>query len=236
MKKTIFILSLFISSLSYAQWAGSSNTGGNIHRNGNVGIATTNPQNRLQIGNAFSFHDGGHEVIGFGVAPGSTASDLDPLKFSSELRLDPANGHFCFGISPSIDSSPITRMVLHNNGNVGIGTYNPSEKLTVNGKILCEEIEVIQNVTPDYVFQKYYTGNSILKNDYKMLSLEEIEAFTKANHHLPNVPSSEDIKENGLQLKEMTNILLEKIEELTLYTIEQEKRIKALEAKLSKKN
>jgi len=67
-----------------------------------------------------------------------------------------------------------------------------------------------------------------------MPTLEEVEAYTKANHHLPEVPSAATIKEEGLQLKEMTTILLQKVEELTLYTIEQEKRIKTLEATLAK--
>lgn len=128
----------------------------------------------------------------------------------------------------------LSRFRINRHGNVGIGTVNPTAKLTVNGKILCEEVEVIQNVLPDYVFQKYYTGASSLKADYKMATLEEVEAFTKANHHLPDVPSAKVVKEEGLQLKEMTTILLQKIEELTLYTIEQEKRIKALEADLAK--
>jgi len=68
-----------------------------------------------------------------------------------------------------------------------------------------------------------------------MPTLEEVEAYTKENHHLPNVPSAKEIKEEGLHLKEMTNLLLQKIEELTLYTIEQEKRIKTLEGKLATK-
>jgi len=123
-------------------------------------------------------------------------------------------------------------------GNVGIGTKNPSEKLTVKGKILCGEVEVVMasTIPADYVFQKYYTGASVLKADYVMPSLEEVEAFTKANHHLPEVPSAATIKEDGLQLKEMTTLLLQKVEELTLYTIEQEKRIKSLETKLVEKN
>ena len=119
------------------------------------------------------------------------------------------------------------------NGMLGVGTTSVTEELTINGKILCEEVEVIQDVLPDYVFQKYFTGKSDLKNDYSMPTLEEVEIFTKKNHHLPEVPSAAYVKENGMQLKEMTSILLQKIEELTLYTIEQEKRIKALEAKLN---
>ncbi|WCO02634.1 hypothetical protein [Psychroserpens ponticola] len=130
-----------------------------------------------------------------------------------------------------------TSMSITSNGVVGIGTVdfaqnNSDSRLLVEGKILCEEIEVVQNVFPDYVFQKYYTGVSELKSDYNMLTLEEIEVYTKANHHLPEIPSAEEVKENGMQLKDMTTILLQKVEELTLYTIEQEKRIKALEAEL----
>ena len=118
-------------------------------------------------------------------------------------------------------------------GKVGIGTQNPDKKLTVKGTIHCEEVLVDLSVPADYVFQKYYTGFSSLKENYTMPTLEEVAAFTKENHHLPNVPSAATIQEEGLQLKEMTNILLQKIEELTLYTIEQEKRIKALEGKLA---
>ena len=120
-------------------------------------------------------------------------------------------------------------------GYVGIGSDHPDELLTVKGTIHAEEIKVDLDVPADYVFQKYYNGFSTLKSDYSMLSLIELEAFIQANHHLPEVPSAKTIKEDGLHLKEMTNLLLQKVEELTLYTIEQEKRIKALEELLAKK-
>ncbi|WP_410006982.1 DUF3430 domain-containing protein [Aequorivita nionensis] len=117
-------------------------------------------------------------------------------------------------------------------GRIGIGTTHPDQKLTVKGKIHAEEVIVDLNVPPDYVFEKYYTGESTLNPNYKMFGLKEIENFTRLNHHLPNVPSAEQIQKDGLKLSEMTSILLQKIEELTLYTIEQEKRIKNLETKL----
>ena len=139
-----------------------------------------------------------------------------------------------------LKTNGIERFTINQDGRIGIGTTdlsqnNSDSKLLVNGKILCEEVEVILDVAPDFVFQKYYTGYSTLKADYIMPTLEEVEAFTKENHHLPEVPSAEQIKEEGLQLKEMTTLLLQKVEELTLYTIEQEKRIKLLEEQLAKK-
>nr|WP_315202965.1 hypothetical protein [uncultured Flavobacterium sp.] len=110
--------------------------------------------------------------------------------------------------------------LIINAGNVGIGSINPDSKLTVKGKIHAEEVKIDLAVPADYVFQKYYTGKSELKPDYTLLTLPEIEKFAQANHHLPNVPSAKEIKENGLHLGEMSNILLQKIEELTLYVIE----------------
>jgi hypothetical protein len=121
----------------------------------------------------------------------------------------------------------------YGNGYMGLGTNNPDERLTVKGKIHAEEVRIDLQVPADYVFQKYYTGTSALKEDYKMPSLKEVERFIKENHHLSDIPSAKEIQEKGLELGEMTNLLLQKIEEMTLYIIEQEKRIKFLETKFN---
>ncbi|SNR62861.1 hypothetical protein SAMN04488009_2832 [Maribacter sedimenticola] len=107
-------------------------------------------------------------------------------------------------------------------GKVGIGTTMPGNyELAVNGEIRAKEIKVETANWPDYVFTK----------NYKLLSLEEVQKHIDKNGHLPNIPSATEIETNGVELGEMNRLLLEKIEELTLYIIRQEERIKILESK-----
>lgn len=120
------------------------------------------------------------------------------------------------------------------NGYIGINTKTPDAMLTVKGSIHTQEVVVDLEgaVAPDYVFEKYFTGTSLLNPAYEFLSLAEIEDFIEKNHHLPNIPSSKEIDQNGLLLKEMNLMLLEKIEELTLHTIAQQKQIEALSKRI----
>jgi len=128
---------------------------------------------------------------------------------------------------------------LYSSGNsyfsneVLIGTKNGAIGyiMSVDGKIMCEDLKMQNSISwPDYVFDK----------DYNLKSLEEVEAFVKENGHLPNVPSAQEIEDNGgYEQGAMNQILLEKVEELTLYLIDQKKvqekltkKIIALEAKL----
>jgi len=113
------------------------------------------------------------------------------------------------------------------NGNLGIGTVAQGAKLAVKGKIIASEIAVtdISNI-PDYVF----------KPDYKLMSLNHIEEFVKQNQHLPDVPSEKEFKEKGMNMVEMNVLLLKKIEELTLYVIEQNKHITDQNTQLQTQN
>jgi hypothetical protein len=102
-------------------------------------------------------------------------------------------------------------------GNVGIGTDLPSEKLTVNGKIRARAIRVDVDAMPDYVFAP----------KYELLPLPELEKFIQVYNHLPEVPSAKEAEKNGIELGEMNKILLKKIEELTLHLIEKDKALAA---------
>ena len=119
---------------------------------------------------------------------------------------------------------------------IGSGTVSPvrqtNERLRVYGRINATSYSVAATVlnVPDYVFQKYYTGTSILKDDYNFSSnLYDVEKFLKENHHLPGVASASEIKKTGFyNLEDMQMQNLEKTEELYLYTIEQQKQIDEL--------
>jgi hypothetical protein len=105
-------------------------------------------------------------------------------------------------------------MVILTGGRVRIGgSATPTEKLVVDGKILAEEVKVQTVPASDYVFEP----------DYDLKSLQEVETFIQQNKHLPDIPSAEEFKENGVGLGEMDDMLLRKVEELTLYVIELKK-------------
>lgn len=99
-------------------------------------------------------------------------------------------------------------------GNVGIGTTNPTYPLAVNGTIRAKEI-IVETGWADFVFDE----------DYQLPSLAEVERHIKAEKHLPGIPSAAKVAADGVSVGEMQAKLLQKIEELTLHQIEQEKRL-----------
>ncbi len=110
------------------------------------------------------------------------------------------------------------RMVLTHEGRLGVNTTEPKNTLSVNGTIWGKEVIVSFTDGADWVFEP----------SYKLRSLSEVEIFIEKNKHLPEIPSAEEFRKNDMKVSEMTNKLLQKIEELTLYTIAQEKKLNIL--------
>jgi len=158
---------------------------------------------------------------------GQTDSIMDtgtfPLMFfSSRKASEKINNRPLFGWA----NFNVRCMTMLANGNLGVGTDNPTEKLAVKGKIRAQEIKVETADWPDYVFAK----------GYQLPSLQETEKHIKEKGHLPGIPSAEEVKANGVDLGAMNAKLLKKIEELTLYLIEikrdnEREKLKASEQK-----
>lgn len=113
--------------------------------------------------------------------------------------------------------------IKRDDGRVAIGDdFATGYKLSVDGKVACEEVLVdLSGDWPDYVFQP----------EYELKSLEEVRNHINEKGHLPGVPSAQEVEENGIKVGEMNKVLMEKVEELTLYIIDLEARLKNLENK-----
>lgn len=112
-----------------------------------------------------------------------------------------------------------------NEGKVGIGTTEPRHMLDVCGTMRAKEI-IVEADWCDYVFEE----------DYKLMSINELEDFLKVNKHLPNIPPAAEIENNGLKVSAVNQKMMEKIEELTLYIIQQNHRIETMEQQLNDLN
>ena len=114
-------------------------------------------------------------------------------------------------------------VIVPGSGYVGIGTATPKSLLSVNGQIRAKEVKVQADINvPDYVFEP----------GYELRTLKETKEYIQKNKHLPEIPSSAEIGQNGIDLGDMNMRLLKKIEELTLYQIELLEEMEAMENRL----
>ncbi|MGS2765229.1 hypothetical protein [Sinomicrobium sp. M5D2P9] len=202
--------------------------------NGNVGIGTMTPEEKLDIDGNIRLGGSGGTVI----APQLDVSDLNPGATAAAVGIKGRKwGHFVVDIygNDSKDAFAVRTdsnndgvldnipFLVNNAGRVGIGTITPDSRLSVNGVIHSKEVKVDLNGWSDFVF----------KEDYDLPTLEEVEEHIREKGHLQDIPGAKEVEENGILVGEMNAKLLQKIEELMLYTIEQEKRIKKLEAEIA---
>ncbi len=172
---------------------------------GNVGIATDNPAERLQInGNARIGDNTNYLTLGYDGSDG-----IIDWAGSTTLKINPTSQN-----NIQILSNKVTIGNLYN------GTTHTDYRLGVNGKVLAREIFVTVDDWADFVFD----------DNYQLPSIYEVENYININKHLPDVPSENEILANGNNLGEMDAILLQKVEELTLYIIRLNKELEKVKA------
>lgn len=168
----------------------------------------------LEVPYLAAYHQNGFQFVGWVKSSGVS------LEFVTYEKNGVAqNASVLKEISDFVPNRKITNQVSRFNvlGKMGVGTDDPQADLAVNGDILAKQIKIKTDIAiPDYVFEP----------EYDLKNLAEIESYVKANKHLPEVPSAKEIGRDGLDLGEMNLLLLKKIEELTLYAIEQNNEIK----------
>lgn len=215
-----------------------------IGDNGNVGIGTTNPTRALEV-----FGDNKTPKIALTFSGASQAgvnyiqsvTELHYMEFgtfgtehpfsmfglklggSTVVNMFPkTTGYGLIGTSTAaplvIGTNNLERMRVNVNGFVGIGTTNPQYMLDVLGTIRAKEVLVNLDGLADFVF----------KPNYKLMPLHQVEQYVTTNSHLPEMPTADEVSKNGLSIGEMQNKLLQKVEELTLYIIQQQKEIDLL--------
>jgi hypothetical protein len=209
-----------------------------VNASGDVGIGTASPAGSLHItrnGDSTGansaklvFQDSTNtvnDVIGFFAFRKGTSTD-NVAVVTALSRGTGNEADLLFGTAGNTGPAS-TRMIIEDDGDVGIGIVNPVSRLHVDGgDIRVSGGSFIDDGTtlnvPDYVFEP----------SYDLMPLDELARFIAERKHLPRVPNVDEVKANGLNVSQFQMKLLEKIEELTLYTLTQQKTIETLEARL----
>lgn len=127
-------------------------------------------------------------------------------------------------LSPAATKTADNSLIITQDGKVGIGKANPQQALEVNGQIHARSVKVDLEGWADFVFEP----------DYELPSLEQIQAHIQKHGHLEGIPSTQQVLKQGIDLGEISTLLLQKVEELTLHLIQKDKEVKSLEARLAK--
>lgn len=234
------ICAMMSNSLFSQQWDGATNSTNHIFRNGNVSIGTTQNLDKLNLGGTLRITQGD---VAFGYHPPSGGPFGNTPNSDYRITFMPEEN----GTMPNVYSLPgalyfypyipdlmqfgsrqdFSVLVLGSNHKIGMGTDQFScnsctdYRLFVKDGIKTEKVKVeiaANNGWADYVFKK----------DYKLMPLKDLQSYIDLKGHLPEVPTTEEAIANGIELKEMNILLLKKIEELTLYTLQQQKNIEEL--------
>jgi len=207
-----------------------------ILTSGNIGIATTQPKETLQIGEFCNTSNMKLTIPGVynfeQVRLGQYGNGSSALEFVNHTYTLESYGIRLFSSIDEFqglqiqtahpgksieDLNYISRLRIGTDGDVSIGSQIHPGKLDVAGIIRAKEVKIEVTGWADYVFDE----------DYKLPSLEEVRTHIEEYKHLPGIPSEKEVLKEGINIAEMQAKLLQKIEELTLYVIEQDKKLQA---------
>lgn len=193
----------------------------------------------IRLGLANSYSVGLEKKLYFGGAGNENTDEIWMGRYNvssdkSELRLNLGNDFAqqtittnpekqTTALSPKIDKFSIGVTDATDGLWKEVVTVSSVGNMVVNGRMKILEVAVVDPpltaAWPDFVFEE----------NYKLMKIDKLEEYLKQNKHLPNVPSAKEVQKEGVLLGEMNRVLLQKVEELTLYIIEQQKRIENLE-------
>ena len=203
--------------LSLTTWAQDYVTG-DFHVYGKLGVGTTTPSTELEVNGIMKLTSSyGYLTIG--------SMDANYVRFNTDKSAFYFNKPLC--LQNSVVRSTARALMFYTNTNtlcatmldnrLGIGTSNPQYHLDVMGTIRAKEI-LVETTGADFVFA----------DNYHLRPLSEVKTFIAENKHLPEIQSAQEMQENGVSVSELQTRLLQKIEELTLYLIQQEETIQEL--------
>jgi hypothetical protein len=219
-----------------------------LNSNGFVGINNTNPTQMLHINNGAILVQGtvpgvgGAQILIGGTVGAQTYGQYGiEYQTASDVGLAYGGLNFWKPVQSSGLAGSNNILFLSDNAKVGINTTNPTAQLTVNGTTLIGDPAIVTNLPAGY---KLYVQSGILAEkvrvalasstawadyvfgkDYKLMPIAQVANYISTNQHLPGVPSATEVSKAGIDMAEMDATLLKKIEELTLYMIEQNKQL-----------
>lgn len=245
MKKIILCATVILLAQTLKAQSEWTSSGTTIYNNntGNVGIGTTTPATKLHVENGVVTISGNNSYGGPQLVLGPAPSNNN--SWGIESSTTGLNFWRLYSGQPNPGNNFL--FLKHSDGNVGIRTDHPTAGLTVNSNvligdpasvplpsgyklyvetgILTEKVKVAVKSTgnwSDYVFDK----------NHKLMSLPELSVYVHTYKHLPNIPSAEEVVAEGVDIGDISSRLLGKIEELTLYIIEQDKQLRIMKAEL----